>query len=136
MATKLSFEVLEVLDAIDRTGTFADAAELLHRVPSTLTYLVQKLESDMDVELFDRSGRRARLTEAGRAVVEDGRRLLDAARRLEVKAKGIRDSWESELRLCVDAILPIQSLWPYVHAFYDLEMNTQPSLSTEGLGGV
>jgi DNA-binding transcriptional LysR family regulator len=37
MATKLSFEVLEVLDAIDRTGTFADAAELLHRVPSTLT---------------------------------------------------------------------------------------------------
>ena len=136
MATKLSFEVLEVLDAIDRTGTFAEAAELLHRVPSTLTYLVQKLESDMDVELFDRSGRRTRLTEAGRAVVEDGRRLLDAARHLEAKAKGIRDSWESELRLCVDAILPIQSLWPYVHAFYDLEMNTQLSLSTEVLGGV
>ena len=29
---KLSFEVLEALDAIDRTGTFAEAAELLHRV--------------------------------------------------------------------------------------------------------
>ena len=51
MATKLSFEVLEVLDAIDRTGTFAEAAESLHKVPSALTYLVQKLEADMDVEL-------------------------------------------------------------------------------------
>jgi DNA-binding transcriptional LysR family regulator len=53
---KLSFEVLEALDAIDRTGTFTEAAELLHRVPSSLTYLVQKLESDLAVKLFDRSG--------------------------------------------------------------------------------
>jgi DNA-binding transcriptional LysR family regulator len=78
---KLSFEVLEALDAIDRTGTFAEAAELLHRVPSSLSYLVQKLESDLDVALFDRTGRRARLTHAGRVVVEDGRRLLLAGRR-------------------------------------------------------
>lgn len=72
---KLSFEALEALDAIDRTGTFAEAAELLHRVPSALTYLVQKLESDLGVMLFDRSGRRAKLTHAGRIVVEEGRRL-------------------------------------------------------------
>jgi DNA-binding transcriptional LysR family regulator len=136
MATKLSFEVLEVLDAIERAGTFAGAAELLHRVPSALTYLVQKLEADMDVQLFDRSGRRARLTDAGRAVVDEGRRLLNAARHLEVKAKGIRDGCESELRLCFDAILPFGSLWPYIHAFYDLEMSTQLRFSTELPGGV
>ena len=87
---KLSFEVLEALDAIDRTGTFAEAAELLHRVPSALSYLVQKLESELDVELFDRSGRRAKLTEAGRVVVEDGRRLLYAAEQLELKARRIQ----------------------------------------------
>ncbi|WP_224024828.1 LysR family transcriptional regulator, partial [Burkholderia vietnamiensis] len=55
---KLSFEVMEALDAIDRTGTFAEAAVLLHRVPSALTYLVQKTESELGVTLFDRSGRR------------------------------------------------------------------------------
>lgn len=38
---------MEALDAIDRTGTFAEAAVLLHRVPSALTYLVQKTESEL-----------------------------------------------------------------------------------------
>jgi DNA-binding transcriptional LysR family regulator len=136
VAIKLSFEVLAVLDAIDRTGTFAEAAKSLHRVPSSLTYLVQKLEGDMNVELFDRSGRRAKLTQAGRFLVDEGRQLLHAARHLEIRTKGIQDGWESELRICLDAILPSASLWPYVRAFYDLEMVTQLRLSTEVLGGV
>ncbi|MFM0060964.1 LysR substrate-binding domain-containing protein [Paraburkholderia phytofirmans] len=136
MAISLSFEVLEVLDAIDRTGTFAEAAESLHRVPSSLTYLVQKLEAEIDVELFDRSGRRAKLTPAGRFLVNEGRQLLRAARDLEVKTKGIQDGWESELRICLDAILPSAALWSHVRAFYELEMVTQLRLSTEVLGGV
>lgn len=132
---KLSFEALEALDAIDRTGTFAEAAELLHRVPSALTYLVQKLESDLDVALFDRSGRRAKLTHAGRVVVEEGRRLLHAAEQLELKALRAQQGWETEVRICIDEILPFEALWPYVHTFYELEMNTRLRLSTEVLGG-
>ncbi|MGU7772584.1 LysR family transcriptional regulator [Burkholderia sp. MR1-5-21] len=132
---KLSFEALEALDAIDRTGTFAEAAELLHRVPSALSYLVQKLESDLDIALFDRSGRRAKLTHAGRVVVEEGRRLLRAAEALELKAQRVQDGWETELRICVDEILPFEALWPYVHTFYGLNMDTRLRLSTEVLGG-
>ncbi|MCR4468175.1 LysR family transcriptional regulator [Burkholderia sp. SCN-KJ] len=132
---KLSFEALEALDAIDRTGTFAAAAELLHRVPSALTYLVQKLESDLDVALFDRSGRRAKLTHAGRVVVEEGRRLLHAAEQLERKAQRAQQGWETEVRICVDEILPFEAMWPYVHTFYGLEMDTRLRLSTEVLGG-
>ncbi|SDH00579.1 LysR family transcriptional regulator [Paraburkholderia phenazinium] len=132
---KLSFEALEALDAIDRTGTFAEAAELLHRVPSSLTYLVQKLESDLDVVLFDRTGRRARLTHAGRVVVEEGRHLLYAAEQLEQKAQRIQEGWEAELRICVDEILPLDALWHYVHAFYDLKMETRLRITREVLGG-
>lgn len=132
---KLSFDVLEALDMIDRTGTFAEAAEILHRVPSALSYLVQKLETDLDVELFDRSGRRAKLTHAGRVVVEEGRRLLRAAEELERKAKRIQHGWEAELRIGIDEILPFPALWPHVHAFYDLNMDTLLRLSTEVLGG-
>jgi hypothetical protein len=58
-ATKLSLDALLVLDAIARKGSFAAAAEELHRVPSAITYTVQKLEQDLDVQLFDRSGHRA-----------------------------------------------------------------------------
>jgi DNA-binding transcriptional LysR family regulator len=132
---KLSFDVLEALDAIDRTGTFTEAAELLHRVPSALTYLVQKLESDLAVQLFDRTGRRVKLTHAGRVVVEEGRRLLFAAEQLERKARRVQDGWESELRVCVDEILPLDSIWPYVHRFYEQGIDTHLRLSREVLGG-
>jgi len=63
---RLTLDALTVLDAIDRKGSFAAAAEELHRVPSAMTYAVQKLEEDLDALLFDRRGHRAQLTEAGR----------------------------------------------------------------------
>jgi DNA-binding transcriptional LysR family regulator len=40
-----------------------------------------------------------------------------------------------ELRLCVDEILPLASLWPHVRAFYAL-VTTRLRFSTEVLGGV
>lgn len=132
---KLSFEALEALDAIDRTSTFSEAAVMLHRVPSTLSYLVQKIESDLGVTLFDRSGRRAKLTRAGRVVIEEGRRLLVAAEQLERKAQRIQDGWESELRMCVDEIVPLTRFWPYLREFDGLRMDTRVCLSTNVLGG-
>ena len=47
MKTPLSLDALQVLDAIERQGSFAAAAEALHRVPSAVTYAVQKLEQDL-----------------------------------------------------------------------------------------
>ena len=53
---KLTLDGLEVLDAIDRRGSFAAAAEELHRVPSAITYSVQQMEESLDIALFDRRG--------------------------------------------------------------------------------
>jgi DNA-binding transcriptional LysR family regulator len=132
---KLSFEVLQVLDAVDRTGTFAEAAEMLNRVPSALTYLIQKLEEDLGIELFDRSKRRAKLTHTGRVVVEEGRRLLLAADDLERKAKRVQQGWETQLRVGIDEIIPFDLLWDHVNGFFDLHMDTKLFLSKEVLGG-
>ncbi|PXW28302.1 LysR substrate-binding domain-containing protein [Paraburkholderia caballeronis] len=132
---KLSFEVLETLDAIDRAGTFAGAAEWLHRVPSALSYQVQKLETDLGVALFDRSGRRARFTHAGRVLVEEGRRLLQRAEELERKAKRVHRGWEPELRICIDEILPLDAMWAFIREFYEMNMDTRLHLSREALAG-
>ena len=79
MSIKLSLESLEVLDAIARKGSFAAAAESLFRVPSAVTYTVRKLEEDLGITLFNRSGHRAELTEAGAELLREGRNLLNAA---------------------------------------------------------
>lgn len=70
---KISFDLLLILDAIDRHGSFSAAASALHRVPSALSHAIAKLEGDLGATLFLREGRRATLNEAGRTLLEDGR---------------------------------------------------------------
>ncbi|WP_176256938.1 LysR family transcriptional regulator [Derxia lacustris] len=113
----LTLDALETLDAIDRRGSFAAAAEELNRVPSALTYAVRKLEDDLGVALFDRSGHRARLTAEGRALVDEGRQLLRAARDLEQRVRQLARGWPVELTLALDSLLPIDVLLPLIERF-------------------
>ncbi|HMY41227.1 MAG TPA: LysR family transcriptional regulator, partial [Marinagarivorans sp.] len=56
MRHAISLEALRILDAIERKGSFGAAAEAIHKVPSALSYTVAKLEADLGVSIFDRSG--------------------------------------------------------------------------------
>ena len=85
----LTLEALRVMDAIDRRGSFAAAADELGRVPSALSYTMQKLEEELDVVLFDRSGHRTKFTNVGRMLLERGRVLLEAADKLTTQSKVI-----------------------------------------------
>lgn len=131
----LTLEALRVLDAIDRKGSFGAAAESLFKVPSALSYTVQKLESDLGVTLFDRSRQRAQLTVAGKLLVEQGRMLLQAATRLEDAVRQLESGWETRLRIARDTILPGQPLWQLVQAFNQLDKQVALHLSEEVLGG-
>jgi DNA-binding transcriptional LysR family regulator len=134
---KLSLDALTVLDAIARNGSFARAAEELHRVPSALTYTVQQLESDLDVTLFERSGRRATLTAAGHELLNEGRVLLRAAGDLENRIQQVARGWETELRIAIDTIIEVEQMFDLVRRFGEAhpEAKTRIRLSTEVLGG-
>jgi DNA-binding transcriptional LysR family regulator len=132
---RLTLEALETLDAIEEHGSFARAAEALHRVPSAVTYTVQKLESDMGVALFDRSGRRARLTQAGRVLLERGRDLLRQAESLENSVKRAAHGWETQLTLAVDELIPMERLFPVISDFDALMTGTRLRLTHEIFGG-
>jgi len=132
---KLSLDGLLVLDAIARKGSFAAAAEELHRVPSAITYTVQKLEQDLGVQLFDRSGHRARLTAAGEELLKDGRHLLRAAVDIECRVQRVAKGWETELRIAHDGVIPSARLTALIDAFYHEGSGTRLRLSTEILGG-
>jgi len=132
---RLTLEALTVLEAIDRKGSFAAAADELHRVPSAITYAIQKLEEDLGVLLFDRSGHRASLTDAGRELLREGRQLLQAATELESRVKRVATGYEVELRIAVDDIIPKERLYPLLQDFYREACGTRLRLLTEVYGG-
>ena len=132
---RLSLDALETLDAIDEAGSFARAAERLHRVPSALTYTVNKLESDLGVAIFDRSGKRAELTPAGRELLEQGRDLLRQAETLERRVKRVALGWETQLTIAYDEVLPISGLFGLVREFDALGSGTRLRFTQEIFGG-
>src|ERR1700753_2229871 len=114
----LNLHALQTLDAIDRKGSFARAPEELGRVPSAVTYLVRKLEDDLDVLLFDRRGHKAKLTPAGQALLTEGRHLLCAADELARRVRRVGDGWEVELRIALDTIVPMEAVYALLREFY------------------
>ncbi|WP_374351270.1 LysR family transcriptional regulator [Chitinimonas sp.] len=132
---RLSLDALLVLDAIDRKGSFANAALELHRVPSAITYTIQKLEQDLDVLIFDRSGHRARLTPAGQELLREGRPLLDAALALEARVKRVATGWEPELRIAVGDLVDFTALLDSIHEFDLHGGQTRLRFSHEVYGG-
>ena len=132
---KLTLDSLQVLDAIDRRGSFAAAAEELHRVPSAITYSVQQLEEALGILLFDRRGHRAKLTDAGRELLGEGRHLLRAAADLECRVRQVAKGWEAELRIAVSTLIGIEKLYGIVAEFYEANTGTRLKFLLEVLGG-
>ena len=79
-------DVLVILDALEKEGSFAAASAKLYKTPSALSYTIHKLESDLNIQLLDRSGHRARFTPTGQMLLEKGREVLHTVR--EAPASG------------------------------------------------
>jgi DNA-binding transcriptional LysR family regulator len=131
----LTLEALETVDTIVRKGSFAAAAAEMGKVPSALTYTVRKLEGELDVLLFDRRGARARLTPAGRELLDEGRRLLRSADDLARRVRRVASGWEPELRIGVDALVDLDRLRPLIEDFYREQAPTRLRFSYEVLDG-
>lgn len=135
MKHPVTLEALEVLDAIDRKGSFAAAANALYRVPSAITYSVRKLEQDLGVVLFKREGRRSLLTPAGRVLLEQGRELIAAAARLAETTRQVDSGWESRFNIAIDSILEFEPYYHLIDKLYRLQPDIEINIHEEVLGG-
>src|SRR6266481_1493395 len=87
------------LVAVVEKGGYAKAAAALHNSQSSVTYGVQKLESQI-------AGRRAELTPTGELLYRRARYLLDEAAALEQSAQRLSAGLEAEVRVAVEVIFP------------------------------
>lgn len=135
MIGSLTLDQLRVLVTIADVGSFSATGRQLHRVQSAISQTVAALEESQGVVLFDRTGHRPRLTDVGRVLVDQARRVLATATKFEAMAASTRAGLEPELTLAIDPLVPtaplIQSLRALSVAFPDLVV----TFSTEGLGG-
>jgi len=132
----LTLDQLRLFVCVAREGSFSAAARRLHRAQSAVSYGVARLERLLGVRLFDRSGRRPALTEAGRAFLADAHQVLDAVRRLHARAAGLAEGLEPEVRLAVDAICPMELLVELGRAFQERFPTVALHIRTEVLGAV
>jgi DNA-binding transcriptional LysR family regulator len=132
---RISLDSLLIIDAIDRCGSFAAAGNELHKVPSTISYTVSKLEQDLGVQLFIRQGPKASLTGAGKELLKEGRYLLKAAEDLEHRVRKVASGWETELAIGIDALFSPTALIDDVMEFYKIANLTRLRFSEEALFG-
>jgi DNA-binding transcriptional LysR family regulator len=133
---RITLDQWAALVAVVEQGGYAQASRHLHRTQSTVTYTIQKLEEQLALKVFERSGRRSVLSPAGQVLYRRGKALLEDATRIERSAAGLAQGWEAEIRLAVDAIFPTWLLLRALGQFGADHPDIRIELVEAVLGGV
>jgi DNA-binding transcriptional LysR family regulator len=102
-----TLDQLQVFLAVADCGSFSAAARMLNRAQSVVSYTIANLEAQLEIPLFERSGvRQPRLTEAGRAMLTDARRIVSDLQVMRSRAMSIKQGLEAEVSLAISVMVP------------------------------
>ncbi len=133
---KIDVDAFRVLEALVEEGSFAKAAERLHKAQSAVSYQVKKLEQHLGVKLFCRDQYRAELTPEGEVILAEGKRLLQYLGNIEHLASRFSQGWEPKLEVIVDGALPMEPIMRALQQMSPHNIPTKIQLNVEFLGGV
>jgi len=101
MRPRLDIHHLQMIAAIRRTGSAADAALDLGVTASALSHRIREAERRLDITLFTRMGRSLRLTPAGELLAEAGERLLQEMEEIEHHAVSLAEGVRFVVRFAI-----------------------------------
>lgn len=136
MLDGVSLDQLRTFIAAADEGSFSAAGRKLRRAQSVVSHTLANLEGQIDVQLFDRSGRFPRLTEQGTALLAQARVVVGGMDGFKSKARAIAEGLEPELSVVVDVMYPMAPLTGAVGEFRDAFPHTPLRLYVEALGAV
>lgn len=105
----MTLQQLEYLVALDKHRQFAKAAAACNVTQPTLSTMIQRLEEELGVQLFDRQRQPVEPTAIGEKVIEQARRTLGASALIEELIAESRDTLSGDFTL---AVLP--TIAPYL----------------------
>ncbi|WFU07235.1 LysR family transcriptional regulator (plasmid) [Rhizobium sp. CB3171] len=132
MIGAITLDQLRILVTVDETGSFSAAGRKLRRVQSAVSHAIQTLETAHGVELFDRTSRTPRLTEAGRVLVNQARQVLRQTELFERTAKAISAGLEPQLGFAIDSMVPTEPITRSLKGLQTEFPDLTVSLFTEG----
>jgi DNA-binding transcriptional LysR family regulator len=132
-----TLDQLSVLIAVVETGSFGGAARRLNRANSVISYTIGNLEAQLGLSLFRREAtKKPELTEAGRAILTEARRVTASMSGLRAKAKGLLEGIEAEVHLVLDVMLPAARVADAMQALQQVYPTVTLRLYMEALGAV
>ena len=134
MLNRVTLDQLQMLLAVAECGSFSAAARKLNRVQSAVSQAIQSLEDALEVQLFDRSQKLPRLTDAGAAILIDARRVISGADALRARARSIATVAEPEVSIAIEQVFPNEVLIESLQKFHQEFPSVSVSLYAEGLG--
>jgi DNA-binding transcriptional LysR family regulator len=135
LLAKTSLEQWAVLAAVVDEGGFAQAAVALNRSQSAVSYSIARLQESLDLPLLAVEGRKSVLTTQGQTLLARARGLLRELDTLESLARGLKQGWESDLKLVVDAAFPRPRLLEIIAELQTSCPSTQIQLADVVLSG-
>ncbi|MDC9814002.1 MULTISPECIES: LysR family transcriptional regulator [Rhizobium] len=118
MQPQPTLDQLQVFLTVVEKGSFSAASRALNRTQSVVSYTIANLEAQLRVALFSRSGtKRPQLTEAGRSVLEDARRLLGDLDLMRARVQALSDGLEAELNVALSSVVPSEIVVDVLRAF-------------------
>jgi len=101
LARSATLRQLQVFEAIARHQSFSKAAEELHLTQPTVSMQVKKLVDILEIDLFEKIGRRVYLTEAGQTLLDAVELVLSSLSVAEQKVNHIKGFAGGTVKLTV-----------------------------------
>jgi DNA-binding transcriptional LysR family regulator len=109
---------LEHFVAVAEERNFTRAARRLHLVQSALSVSIRSLERELSVSLFERTTREVSLTDAGRVLLPEARRTLEAAASAQAAVLDAQAGLRGTLRLGMMQLLSLVDVGALITRFH------------------
>jgi len=135
MLDGMTLDQIRTFVTVADSGSFRSGAARLLRVQSAISHAIANLETELGLQLFDRSGYRPVLTQEGQALLAHARDILLRADAMRARARALGAGVELELTLVVDTLFPIESVALAITRASVEFPSTSFRLESQALGG-